>query len=150
LTLIKKLFLNSSFYIIVVDDDEEDRYLLKQVLEENSFPFSSLYLGDGTELIDFLESTEVLPLLIVLDINMPVMNGFDALMTLKNEPEWKNIPVIIHSTSDYYSDIIKAEELGAFRYFPKAASYRELAEFAGKLSSYGHSLSLLQHAGAKR
>ncbi|CAN5234628.1 hypothetical protein BH23BAC2_BH23BAC2_27750 [soil metagenome] len=62
---------------------------------------------------------EVSPDLILMDLNMPVMNGFECLKEIRSNPVFLDIPVIIFSTSNYEKDIAHAEELGALGYLHK-------------------------------
>lgn len=87
-------------YLVYVDDDPDDRMLFKEALE--SMPdYKLVTLVNGFELLLFLKqrSDNELPFLIVLDINMPVMNGLEALSILKSNETYKNIPVVMFTTS---------------------------------------------------
>ncbi len=87
-------------YLVYVDDDPDDRMLFKEAFE--SIPgYKLLTLVNGFELLLFLKqrNEQELPFLVVLDINMPVMNGLEALSILKTSETYKNIPVVMFTTS---------------------------------------------------
>jgi|GraSoiStandDraft_51_1057287.scaffolds.fasta_scaffold1677586_1 CheY-like chemotaxis protein len=87
-------------YIVYVEDDPDDRMLLQEAFESNK-DYSLLTLVNGFELFNYLKHTEEnkLPCAIVLDINMPVMNGIETLTILKSDNKYKNIPTVMYSTA---------------------------------------------------
>jgi CheY-like chemotaxis protein len=87
-------------YLVYVDDDPDDRMLFKEAFD--SMPeYKLLTLVNGFELLLFLKQRNQgeLPYLIVLDINMPVMNGLEALSILKTNETYKKIPIVMFTTS---------------------------------------------------
>ena len=93
-------------YVIYVDDDPDDRMLFLEAFE--SIPdYDLMTLVNGFELLLFLKhrNENEFPSLIVLDINMPVMNGLEALSILKSNDRYRNIPVVMFSTSAKPDDI---------------------------------------------
>ena len=87
-------------YIVYVEDDPDDRMLLQEAFESNK-DYSLLTLVNGFELFNYLKHTEEnkLPCAIVLDINMPVMNGIETLTILKSDNKYKNSPTVMYSTA---------------------------------------------------
>lgn len=87
-------------YIVYVEDDPDDRMLLQEAFESNK-DYSLLTLVNGFELFNYLKHTDEnkLPCAIVLDINMPVMNGIETLTMLKKDNKYKNIPTVMYSTA---------------------------------------------------
>ena len=88
--------------ILFADDDEEDQLILRDAFREIGFPDTLQFVNNGEQVIEYLQSlahSEQMPCLIVLDLNMPKMNGTETLHVLKNTVEYENIPVIIFSTS---------------------------------------------------
>lgn len=114
---------------LIVDDDTDDRELFCEALGE-VLPESICYSApNGRKAILALESGEIsLPDLIFLDINMPVMNGWQCLSLLKENEAFKNIPVIVYSTSSYPEDIEKAQRLGALCFFSKPSNFKDLKQ----------------------
>jgi two-component system, chemotaxis family, response regulator Rcp1 len=107
------------FRILIADDDEEDVLLAKELFDLHQLPVVVNDVPDGQYLMDFLkhqgEYREVkeLPQLIILDLNMPRKNGFEALKEIKQDAVFCKIPVVVLSTSKTTTDIEKAYCLGA-------------------------------------
>src|SRR5215216_2631908 len=91
-----------SRYVIFADDDADDLELITGFFKQHNRNVNVLEFKDGQEVLKFLDDfapTTSNPLLIVLDINMPRMNGKDALTFIRSNPTYKNIPVVIYTTS---------------------------------------------------
>ena len=89
-------------YIIFADDDTDDLELITGYFKQFDPSTNVLEFRNGKEVFRFLEEfaiKAVLPLLVVLDVNMPKMNGKETLVAIRSHPKLKNIPVIIYSTS---------------------------------------------------
>ncbi len=111
--------------ILVVDDDTDDRELFVEALLTVGSEVICYSAADGQEAIHKLETME-LPDIIFLDLNMPVMDGWDCLNRLKSTEHYKSIPVIIHTTSSRDADKKLAKELGAICFFTKPDDYKKL------------------------
>ena len=85
--------------ILHVDDDEDDLYIIGDALKNAHQSLNIIEANDGHEAISYLEQTEKLPDLIILDINMPGMDGRETLKILKQHEYWKTIPTVVLSTS---------------------------------------------------
>ena len=102
--------------ILVVDDNENNRYTLRRRL--NRLGYSEITEAeDGKEALDIVQQTE--QDIILLDVMMPVMNGFEVLEKVKNNPKLANIPVIMISALDDLENVVKSIEMGADDYLPK-------------------------------
>jgi len=110
-------------YIMIAEDDEEDVDLSKDVLTDLEVGINLHVAANGLELMKMLERTEAFPELIFLDLNMPLKNGMLCLQEIKANQLWKNIKVIILSTSSDQDQIKAAYEKGADFYVTKSASY---------------------------
>ena len=112
-------------FILVVDDDKEDHLILQDYFGDIGLKEHLAYKENGKEAFDFLESLseEDLPELIVLDLNMPILNGVQTLLQLKRSPRYKNIPVIIYSTSENENEKRKCLSYGALNYVVKPSTY---------------------------
>ena len=106
--------------VILIDDDRDDQEIFQKELQKfnSSIKFLSAY--NGEEGLEVLHKNSVN--YIFLDINMPVMNGIDALKLIKQDQNLKHIPVIIYSTSDGRAYKKMALSLGAATYFTKPTS----------------------------
>jgi CheY-like chemotaxis protein len=122
-------------HILVADDDDDDQFIIKEAISEFSntqIKISSVY--DGLQLLDFLEkrkgfNAESKPDLILLDINMPLMNGIQALTQIKNHKEYKSIPVCMISTLRTEEQQSLCRELGAMDFYCKPnhiSAYRDI------------------------
>ena len=129
--------------ILIADDDPDDRMLMKEALEENEFPHSVHFVSDGAELLDYLykrgrfgfEKT-FRPNLILLDLNMPKIDGLEALAYIKADAGLKRIPVIILTTSVAEQDIIKAYDLGVNSFICKPSGFDKLVEVVREIGNY--------------
>jgi two-component system response regulator len=101
--------------ILIVDDEPFNLDYLEQELEDMGF--STLSATNGKEALNVVQTES--PDMILLDIMMPVMDGFETLERLKSEKEWRDIPVVVISATDALSSIVKGIELGAEDYLPK-------------------------------
>lgn len=112
---------------LIVDDDGDDRDLFCEALQAVSPESACRSATNGRGALKVLENWETgMPDLIFLDLNMPVMNGWQLLSILKTAEAYKDIPVIIYSTSSYPEDVEKARRSGALCFFNKPASFQEL------------------------
>jgi CheY-like chemotaxis protein len=112
---------------LLADDDADDKTLFCEALSEIDPTVVCYTAGDGKEALTILSGNQIeKPDIIFLDINMPVMDGWQCLARLKEHADHKNIPVIMYSTSSYQRDIDLALASGAFCFFTKPSDYREL------------------------
>jgi len=111
--------------IMLAEDDEEDVDLFKDVLSDLAIDVNLQVATNGVELMKILEGTEIFPELIFLDLNMPFKNGMLCLQEIKTNQLWKNIKVVILSTSSHQDQIKAAYDKGADFYMTKSASYKD-------------------------
>src|SRR5690349_4795227 len=122
--------------ILVVDDDSDDRAILKDYFTEVGLADEALlFFENGKHCIEYLDGlgTGPLPEIIMLDMNMPIMNGSQTLIYLKQDPNLRKIPVFIYSTSDNEQEKRKGLSLGATEYLVKPMSYTEGLDLVRKL-----------------
>lgn len=107
-------------YILIIDDDYEDRGILKDCFTTLGLDASVRFIEDGLSLIKHLSADNNQNIgLIVLDLNMPKLNGTETLRAIKNIPAAHNVPVIIFSTSVNEIEKKNCMELGAREYITK-------------------------------
>lgn len=134
--------LNNKVTILMADDDPDDQMLLQEALKENNIPNSVCFVENGEELIEFLhkrgkfEGVELLPGLILLDLNMPKMDGRQALKLLKADPILKKIPIVVLTTSRADSDILECYDLGVNSFISKPVNFAELVDITREISHY--------------
>lgn len=127
--------------ILVTDDDVEDVDLIRRALNKTEFGGELVHAGNGEELMSLLSSyserdQSEMPDLILLDLNMPVLNGRETLSRLKRHAGFKKIPVVVFSSSSASEDIGVAYELGANSYVAKPVSISLLNETIQKIVSF--------------
>ena len=119
------------FSIVVADDDLDDQELIAAAFSESKVRVVVNAVYDGIQLMDYLLGINrfkgrTMPDLVLLDLNMPLMDGFEALRQLRQYPTLKNIPVYIVSVSRSELDKEMAMKLGATGFYSKGASSKEL------------------------
>ena len=129
--------------ILMADDDPDDRMLMKEALEENNLPNTINFVEDGADLMDylyntgrFLEKENLKPGLIFLDLNMPKIDGREALRLIKSEPLLRRIPVIVLTTSKEEDDIIRTYDLGVNSYISKPTRFADLVKVTREIGRY--------------
>lgn len=126
-------------HILFVDDDEEDHLIMLQYFREQHKDQHIRFIKNGRDAIRFLEGVpqeSSLPCLIVLDLNMPIMNGTQTLLEMKRNKRFKEIPVIILSTSENENEKRKCLSLGAREYLVKPTTYDEGLKLIEKFTGY--------------
>lgn len=129
--------------ILMADDDADDRMLVKEAFEENNIQTTLRFVEDGAELMDFLyhrgkfvSHQAILPSLILLDLNMPKIDGREALRLIKSDPSLKRIPVVVLSTSSAEEDISKTYDLGVNSFITKPAKFKDLVTVTRQIGKY--------------
>jgi len=130
--------------ILMADDDEDDRLLTQDALAESRVLNELHFVEDGVELLEYLErkgkfadkELSPRPGLILLDLNMPRMDGREALEAIKANPNLKGIPVVILTTSKQEEDMVKGYNLGAASYITKPVTFDGLVDLMKTLGKY--------------
>ena len=125
--------------ILLVEDDKVDCLTIKRALEEVKIDNRLDMVSNGEEALAYLLSSEKdLPGIILLDLNMPRMNGIEFLKTIKVHPGLKKIPVIVLTTSKAEQDINDSFALGVAGYMVKPLDYREFIDAVVTIAHYWH------------
>jgi CheY-like chemotaxis protein len=129
--------------ILMADDDADDRELAREALAESRVLNDLHVVGDGAELLDFLRhqgryehQDAPRPDLILLDLNMPKLDGREALGVLKNDPKLRSIPVVILTTSRTEEDVARSYDLGANSFISKPVTFVGLVDVMRELGRY--------------
>lgn len=121
--------------ILLADDDTDDTEMFCEALEEISENIICHCAVNGSEAWKILNELTEKPQLIFLDLNMPIMNGWDCLKLIKNDDRYKDIPVIMISTSSHKNDIETASNLGCLCYLVKPNSFKDLKSLLYEITS---------------
>ena len=116
---------------LLVEDDPDHAALITDVLEDNvdGIKTDVILKKDGQEAIDFIQSKKKEQIsLVILDLNLPKVDGMDVLKFIKKNSRYSSVPVIVLSTSSNQKTIDEAYENGANGYFTKPATYEELVK----------------------
>jgi two-component system, chemotaxis family, response regulator Rcp1 len=137
--------------VLLVEDNPGDALLVKKILQESSPGIKLHIVGDGKEALDFLHKKGVYaevsyPALIILDLNLPKLNGFDVLLVIKNDKELTSIPVIVFSSSTNESDIQRTYDLHANCYISKPIEFEDFLFVIKEISNFWLRLAKLPYA----
>ncbi len=106
-------------HVLLADDDEDDQLLFQEAVRELPSLVHLSMARDGEETLTLLNSMTLLPDLLFLDLNMPILNGLECLHKIKSDPRLLTLPVVIFSTSSFPGNINRVYELGAHLYIRK-------------------------------
>ena len=128
----------------MADDDPEDRQLTKEAFDESRLKNDLRFVDNGEELLDYLNrrgkftdpTTSPRPGLILLDLNMPLKDGREALQEMKADPRFKSIRVVVMTTSQADADIAHSYNLSASSYITKPVTFENLLEVIRVLGKY--------------
>jgi len=125
-----------SISLLLVDDDEIERMKFKKVCEKINTQHKISDAENGEKALELLENPENIYNIIISDLNMPKMDGFEFLKKLKSDIRFKFIPVIIMSTSSNIDDLKKCYEIDIAGYLIKPLQYQEYAKNISFLLGY--------------
>jgi len=131
--------------ILICDDDADDRLLTRQALEDAHVSNVVHFVEDGEQLLDYLYQRGAYagetgkaprPGLILLDLNMPNMDGREALKVIKGDVSLRDIPVVVLSTSALDEDIVRSYKLGVNSFITKPVTFSGFVEVMNVLGRY--------------
>jgi CheY-like chemotaxis protein len=125
-----------SLSILLVEDDTIEVMKFKRVLKSISESYKIIEATNGEAALEYLTKRESLPDIILLDLNMPKMNGLEFLNILKNDEVLRYIPTIILSTSSNQKDLLEAYKIGIAGYVTKPLKYEDYVEKIKRLLNY--------------
>lgn len=133
--------MHSSVVILLADDDPDDRAFTLRALRQNRLSNDVHTVEDGEELMDFLKrrgnyTDAPRPDVILLDLNMPRMDGREALEQIKSDPSLRKIPVVVLTTSEADQDIVQTYDLGVNAFVTKPVTFDGLVNAIKVMSDF--------------
>jgi two-component system response regulator len=130
--------------ILLVEDNPDDEALTLRAIEKNKIRSEVVVARDGVEALDYLfgrgahegRDTSVLPQIVLLDLNLPKVDGLDVLRAIRADERTKRLPVVILTTSNEESDVLGGYNLGANSYVRKPVAFAAFAEAVCQLGLY--------------
>jgi CheY-like chemotaxis protein len=123
--------------ILLVEDDAVDVMTVKRALKDIQVTSELVPIGDGEQALAYLrDDGNAKPCVILLDLNMPKMNGTEFMRIVKADEALRKIPIIVLTTSNSNQDISKSFELGAAGYMLKSVDYKKFMEIIKTIDLY--------------
>lgn len=129
--------------ILLVEDSERDAELTLEALAENKLANEVVIARDGAEALDFLYQkgkfsgqSKELPLLVLLDLKLPKLDGLEVLRRIKSDPQLKMVPVVMVTSSREEKDLIESYRLGVNAYVVKPVDFEQFTEAVRQLSVF--------------
>jgi len=141
--------------ILVAEDNPDDVSLLQRAFSRAGVEIPIHFVEDGQEAIDYLQEGSPLkqtrthdpPAMLLLDLKMPRMDGFEVLAWLRQHPEFHDMRVVIFSSSDQPQDMSHAQELGATSYLVKPSASQDYIKVVKDLENHLIQISLVNDLG---
>jgi CheY-like chemotaxis protein len=141
--------MGSEFHILLVDDSRADAKIIERALNDGNVSHRLTVLLDGSEALDYLNRLvepdapqDDQPDLVLLDLNLPGLDGHEVLTRIKKHPVLRAIPVVVLSTSQRDEDVIQTYRAGANTFIPKPAEYVRYRELVKTLHHYWQETAL--------
>lgn len=151
---------STGIVILMADDDDDDYLLTQKALKQSKLLNTLCRVKDGEELLDHLRRANKYssdkhicdrPGVILLDLNMPRKDGREALREIKSDPDLRDIPVVVFTTSKAEEDIYKSYQLGVNSFITKPVTFEGLIKVMQALGKYWFEIvELPKSAGAER
>jgi len=114
--------------IFLIEDDMDDIELLQESLKDNHVTFTMNVIREGDKVSSYLRDCKILPHVIVMDFNLPKVHGKDILKTIKSFVGFKDVPLLVLTTSTAKDDIAYSYKMGADKYLTKPSSIKGFNE----------------------
>jgi CheY-like chemotaxis protein len=147
--------MSDSATILLAEDREDDIILIQRAFKAGGIRYPLMVVRDGEEAIAYLSGAGrysnrdlyPIPALFLLDLTLPVTDGFEVLRWVRSRPELKDIPVIVLTASDKIRDVNQAYRLGAYSFLVKTLDFQDAISLAQAISEYW--LKVKKHAPAE-
>ena len=128
--------MTKSLNILLIEDDAIEVMKFNRVLKTLGLNHKIIEANNGEEALSILKDKEIIPDIIILDLNMPKINGIEFLGILKNDEYLKYIPAIILTTSNNHRDVLECYKIGIAGYVLKPLKYEDYVERVRKMLEY--------------
>jgi|SRR5256885_15582672 CheY-like chemotaxis protein len=136
--------MNNGATILLAEDREDDILLIQRAFKQGGIRYPLMIVRDGEEAINYLaghgrySNRELYPIpaLFLLDLTLPVTDGFEVLRWVRNRPELRNLPVVVLTASDRIRDVNQAYRLGAYSFLVKSLDFQDAVALAQSISDY--------------
>ncbi len=123
--------------ILLIEDDNVDVMTVKRVLRDLKIANQLVSTSNGEQALEYLRANgNKKPCVILLDLNMPKMNGIEFLKIVKTDEALKKIPVVVLTTSSQQRDVVESFKLGAAGYMVKSVGYEKFVETIRTINLY--------------
>ncbi len=130
--------------VLLVEDNPDDEELTRMAFDSSRLLNELVVVRDGAEALDFLfirgthadRDPEIVPQVILLDLNLPKISGLDVLRALRDDPRTSMIPVVVLTSSKEEEDVVRSYQLGANAYVRKPVDFAEFSEAATQLGVF--------------
>lgn len=132
---------NNNGPVVIIEDDSDDQEILTEIFKKLNYPNKIIFFSDGLEALEFLNRVDTIPFLILSDINMPKLNGFELRAKLRTDAalQIKCIPYLFFSTAIDQKAVIEAYSLSVQGFFVKSSSVTELERTITVIMDYWRS-----------
>ena len=128
--------MDSNRPILIVEDDRVDAMTIKRAMKEIKLVNEIVWAENGEEGLTYLKSNKALPCIIILDLNMPKMNGHEFIEIVKKDKNINHIPIIVLTTSRAEQDKLKSFQSGVAGYMVKPIDYLQFVEVIRTIKVY--------------
>jgi CheY-like chemotaxis protein len=135
---------SDSATILLAEDREDDIILIQRAFKSGGIQYPLMVVRDGAEAISYLSGVgrfsnrELFPIpgLFLLDLTLPVTDGFEVLRWVRSQPHLKDLPVVVLTASDRIRDVNQAYQLGAYSFLVKSLDFQDAIALANAISEY--------------
>jgi chemotaxis family two-component system response regulator Rcp1 len=133
----------SDFHILLIEDSRADAKIIERALRDEGISHRLTVIADGRQALDYLvalhddsSESDLVPDLVLLDLNLPGLNGGQVLRRIKDDPDLRSIPVVVLTTSIRDEDVVQSYRAGANTYISKPSEYSRYRELVANLRAY--------------
>ncbi|MCG7867430.1 MAG: response regulator [Candidatus Thiodiazotropha taylori] len=132
-------------HILLVEDNPDDELLALRAFKKSNISHRIEVARDGSEAVNYLfrmDQAQSLPKVVLLDLQLPKMSGFDVLKAIREYPRTQLLPVVILTSSDEQRDMIESYRLGANSFIRKPVDFTQFTDLIGQLVAYWMTMNL--------